>query len=213
MAPIEALGYVGLTALGVAGMTPLIGPAFRTAAKGIRALMPNRGTRQSAGQTLPGARANEFDRMDLDTPMNDDLRASIQNDPRFDIFVNGLPDYRRTPESLEANMVEYRNIYRNDPARMAQFNEQYSLRDSKVLSPTEEMAQMNQNQANFDAKVTGNSSRALTIPKEPLTFGKGLRSNKDDTVRSYLGSSAWDEVNRSGNAMGTPQEWLGFLKG
>ena len=103
MTPIEALGYAGLTALGVAGMTPLIGPAFRTAAKGIRALMPNRGTRQSAGQTLPGARANEFDRMDLDTPMNDDLRASIQNDPRFDIFVNGLPDYRRTCRSCWRN--------------------------------------------------------------------------------------------------------------
>ncbi len=212
MTPIEALGYVGLTALGVAGMTPLIGPAFKSAAKGIRALMPNRGTRQSAGQTLPGARANEFDRMDLDTPMNDDLRASIQNDPRFDIFVNGLPDYRRTPESLEANMVEYRNIYRNDPARMAQFNEDYSLRGS-TKSLTEEAAQADKNQVDFDAKVIGNSSKALTIPKEPLTFGKGLRQNKNDTVKEYLGSSAWDEVNRSGNAMGTPQEWLGFLKG
>lgn len=213
MTPIEALGYVGLTALGVAGMTPLVGPAFKSAAKGIRALMPKRGTRQSAGQTLPGVQATEFDRMSLDTPMNDDIRRSIENDPRFTIFVNGLPDYRRTPQYLEANMNEYRNIYRNDPARMAQFNEQYSLRDSKVLSPTEEMAQMNQNQADFDAKVTGNSSKALTVTREPLTFGRGLRQNKNDTVKEYLGSAAWDEVNRSGNAIGTPQEWMGFLKG
>ena len=72
-------------------------------------------------------------------------------------------------------MNEYRNIYRNDPARMAQFNETYSLRDGKVLSPTEEMAQMNQNQADFDAKVSANSSRALTVTQEPLTFGRGLK--------------------------------------
>jgi hypothetical protein len=46
-----------------------------------------------------------------------------------------------------------------------------------------------------------------------LTFGRGLRQNKNDTVKEYLGSAAWDEVNRSGNAIGTPQEWMGFLKG
>jgi hypothetical protein len=175
--------------------------------------MPKRGTREIGGQTVPGVQANEFQRMNLDTPMNDEIRTAIQNDPRFEIFVRGLPEYRRTPEYLETNMAEYRNIFRNNPDQMARFNEQYSLRDSKVLSRTEEMAQMNKNQADFDAKVTGNSSRSLTIPKEPLTFGKGIRQTQDDTVRSYLGSAAWDEVNRSGNAVGTPQEWMGFLKG
>jgi hypothetical protein len=213
MTPLEALGYVGLTGLGVAGMLPFVGPYAKKAAQGIRALMPRRGTREIGGQTLPGVQANEFQRMNLDTPMNDEIRTAIQNDPRFEIFVRGLPEYRRTPEYLETNMAEYRNIFRNDPDQMARFNEQYSLRDSKVLSRTEEMAQMNKNQADFDAKVTGNSSRSLTIPKEPLTFGKGIRQTQDDTVRSYLGSAAWDEVNRSGNAVGTPQEWMGFLKG
>ena len=212
MTPIEALGYAGLTALGVAGTIPLVGPVFRTAAKGIRSLMPNRGTREIGGQTVPGVQANEFNRMNLDTPMNDEIRNAIQNDPRFEIFVNNLPDYRRTPRYLESNMQEYRRVFRNDPAQMARLNEQYSTRGS-TKSLTEERAQALKNEKDFDAKVTGNSSKALTIPNEPLTFGKGLRQNKNDTVKEYLGSAAWDEVNRSGNAMGTPQEWIGFLKG
>ena len=67
---------------------------------------------------------------------------------------------------------------------MAQFNEQYSLRDSKVLSATEEMSLVEKNQSDFDAKVTGNSSRALTVTQEPLTFGRGLRQNKNKSVGS-----------------------------
>ena len=213
MTPIEALGYAGLTALGVAGTIPLVGPVFRTAAKGIRSLMPNRGTREIGGQTVPGVQANEFNRMNLDTPMNDEIRNAIQNDPRFRIFVNNLPDYRRTPRYLESNMQEYRRVFRNDPAQMALLNEQYMTRGSKILNKTEEMFLVEKNQADFDAKVSANSSKALTVPNEPLTFGKGLRQNKNDTVKEYLGSAAWDEVNRSGNAVGTPQEWMGFLKG
>ena len=212
MTPIEALGYAGLTALGVAGTIPLVGPVFRTAAKGIRSLMPNRGTREIGGQTVPGVQANEFNRMNLDTPMNDEIRNAIQNDPRFEIFVNNLPDYRRTPRYLESNMQEYRRVFRNDPEQMALLNEQYSTRGS-IKSLTEERSQALKNEKDFDAKVISNSSKALTVPNEPLTFGKGLRQNKNDTVKEYLGSAAWDEVNRSGNAMGTPQEWIGFLKG
>ena len=101
MTPLEALGYVGLTGLGVAGMLPFVGPYAKKAAQGIRALMPKRGTREIGGQTVPGVQANEFQRMNLDTPMNDEIRNAIQNDPRFEIFVRGLPDYRRTPEYLE----------------------------------------------------------------------------------------------------------------
>ena len=87
MTPLEALGYVGLTGLGVAGMLPFVGPYAKKAAQGIRALMPKRGTRQTTGQTLPGVQANEFDRLPLDTPMNDDLRRAIQEGPRFEIFA------------------------------------------------------------------------------------------------------------------------------
>src|SRR6056300_1961006 len=57
MTPIEALGYVGLTALGVAGMTPLVGPVFRGAQKGIRSLMPKRGPRTL--EPLPTAELND----------------------------------------------------------------------------------------------------------------------------------------------------------
>ena len=78
MTPIEALGYAGLTALGVAGTIPIIGPVAKYAAKGIRSLMPNRGTREIGGQTVPGVQANEFQRMNLDTPMNDEIRNAIQ---------------------------------------------------------------------------------------------------------------------------------------
>ena len=69
MTPLEALGYVGLTGLGVAGMIPFVGPYARKAAQGIRALMPRRGavTRER---------------------INPQLREAILNDPRYQIFVD-----------------------------------------------------------------------------------------------------------------------------
>jgi len=202
MTPIEALAYAGLTGLGVAGTIPLVGPIFRTAQKGIRALMPKRGS------PTAGAQAQ---RSVAPPP------TSIRQDPGFNYFVSQLPEYRRRPEGFADNYREYMNL---DEATRATYTDiaagQPAIGNRTLQESTDlvnQLTQTRQNQKNFDAKVIANSSRALTVPKEPLTFGKGLRATKDDTVRSYLGSAAWDEVNRSGNAMGTPQEWMGFLKG
>lgn len=196
MTPIEALGYVGLTALGVAGMTPIVGPYARKAASGIRSLMPKRGQR-----TTEQARVQD-----------------LNNNPGFNYFVSNLPEYRQTPENLPAAYREYMELpqiqrnYYNQRAQQSQ--DAVERREAIIQKRVEESSkQETTNQENFEKKANLNSSKALTVPKEPLTFGKGLRANKDDTVREYLGSAAFDEINRSGNAIGTAKEWVGYLKG
>lgn len=200
MTPIEALGYVGLTALGVAGMTPIVGPYARKAASGIRALMPKRGQR-----TTEQARVQDLD-----------------NDPGFQYFVQNLPEYRRTGGLRINTYEEYmrlpqiqRNLYRQraQQSQDAVERRQEIIQKQQNYEIKKSSEQEKTNQENFEKKANLNSSKALTVPKEPLTFGKGLRSNKDGTVREYLGSAAFDEVQRSGNAIGTPKEWMGYLKG
>jgi len=209
MTPIEALGYLGLTALGVAGMTPLVGPVFRGAQKGIRSLMPKRGPR-TLEPVQPVSSAES-------TAAMENIRRAAGEDPGFNYFVANLPEYRQRPESFAENYREYmaltedqRVAYTNvatDPAlrRNAVMKKQYDKADS--------LRQNTINENTFDAKVLTNSSKALTIPKEPLTFGKGLKANADGTTREYLGSTAFDEVSKLSNEMATAQEWIGILKG
>lgn len=206
MTPIEALGYVGLTALGVAGMTPIVGPYARKAASGIRALMPKRGQRTQPLTDVDSAtRVENFQRM-------------VREDPGFNYFVSNLPEYRQDPMRFADNYREYMDlpdIQRNLLRQRARQREEGILSQRTITQKRIEEAsnQETKNQENFEIKANANTSRALTVPKEPLTFGKGLRSNKDGTVREYLGSAAFDEVQRSGNAIGTPKEWMGYLKG
>ena len=206
MTPIEALGYVGLTALGVAGMTPIVGPYARKAASGIRALMPKRGQRTQPLTDVDSAtRVENFQRM-------------VREDPGFNYFVSNLPEYRQDPMRFADNYREYMDlpdIQRNLLRQRARQPEERILNQRTITQKRIEEAsnQETKNQENFEIKANANTSRALTVPKEPLTFGKGLRANKDGTVREYLGSAAFDEVQRSGNAIGTPKEWMGYLKG
>ena len=201
MTPIEALGYAGLTALGVAGTIPLVGPVFKYASKGIRSLMPKRGSPTTGAET-PRSR-EQFINM-------------IRQDPGYNYFVSQLPQYRQDPSRFADNYREYMNLpesMRLTYRELADAPQATTRQIEDSIEVVRQLDQTNKNQKNFDAKVNSNSSRALTVPQAPLTFGKGLRANQDNTTRSYLGSAAFDEVNRSGNAVGTPQEWLGYLKG
>ena len=228
MTPIEALGYVGLTALGVAGMTPIVGPYARKAASGIRALMPKRGQGTTAR-----------------SPINRNVRNAVLRDDLYPTFIRNLPEYRRDPNNVDnireflflpnerrAELLILRNrqeggepqlfydTYPGGDRYTGEAPQRFDLREPELenlsnlsVKRAEDNLQIKKNEEKFNIKANINSSRALTVPKEPLTFGKGLRSNKDGTVREYLGSAAFDEVQRSGNAIGTPKEWMGYLKG
>jgi len=210
MTPIEALGYAGLTALGVAGTIPLVGPVFRSAQKGIRALMPKRGPRTL--EPLPTGELN-----DVSASALQNIRRIAEEDPGFNYFVANLPEYRQRPENFATNYREYMAIPEDQRQAFTNVATNPVLRQSSVMQPvmarSESAKQTLINQDNYNAKVAANSSKALTIPRESLTFGKGLRANRDGTVREYLGSAAFDEINKSGNEIATAQQWLGFLKG
>src|SRR6056300_1249064 len=206
MTPIEAIGYLGLTALGVAGMTPLVGPIFRGAQKGIRSLMPKRGPRTlEPAQIDPAEATRPFEQM----------QEQLRNDPGFNYFVANLPVYRR--DDMLTNYREYMAIPEEQRQAFTNVATNPALRQASAMQPVmaraESARQTLINQDNYNAKVAANSSKALTVPTEPLTFGKGLKLNQDNTTRSYLGSAAFDEISRSGNEVATAQQWLGFLKG
>ena len=209
MTPIEALGYVGLTALGVAGTIPFVGPVFRSAQKGIRALMPKRGPR-TLEPLQPMSAAESAEAMQ-------NFRRRADQDPGFNYFVANLPEYRQRPENFATNYREYMAIPEDQRQAFTNVATNPVLRQASAMEPvmarSESVKQTLINQENYNAKVTANSSKALTIPREPLTFGKGLRANRDGTVKEYLGSVAFDEISKSGNEVATAQQWLGFLKG
>ena len=202
MTPLEALGYVGLTGLGVAGMVPFVGPYARKAMSGIRALMPKRGTQRPT---------NFRDTIAADAPVSARLRESILADPRYQIFVDGLPDYRQDLNLIE-NLNEYRNVYRNNPERMAELNNAYTTRTSVKQSPLMTERSMKSIEDDFSAKKIKNS-RALTVQAAPLSFGKSQRQLKVDNITEFMGSAAWDYVKKGGNEFAKPAQWMGFMKG
>ena len=199
MTPLEALGYVGLTGLGVAGMIPFVGPYAKKAAQGIRALMPKRGPEREI--------RNQF----RNAPINAQLREAIRNDPRYQIFVDGLPEYRQDL-NLSENLNEFRNIYLNNPERMAELNNLYSTRGSVKQTPLMTERSMKVIEDDFNAKKIKNS-RALTIQAAPLSFGKSQRQLKVDNITEFMGSAAWDYVKKGGNEFAKPAQWMGFMKG
>jgi len=192
MTPLEALGYVGLTGLGVAGMIPFVGPYAKKAAQGIRALMPKRGT------VTPER-------------INPQLREAILNDPRYQIFVDGLPEYRQDL-NLPENIAEFREIFRNNPQRMDELAAAYSTRGSVKQSPLMTERSMKRIEDDFNAKKIKNS-KALTVQAEPLSFGKSQRQLKVDNITEFMGSAAWDYVKKGGNEFAKPAQWMGFMKG
>ena len=199
MTPLEALGYVGLTGLGVAGMIPFVGPYAKKGAQGIRALMPKRGAEREI--------RNQF----TNAPINAQLRESIRNDPRYQIFVDGLPEYRQDL-NLPENLNEFRNVYLNNPERMAELNALYSTRGSVKNTPLMTERSMKVIEDDFNAKKIKNS-KALTVQAEPLSFGKSKRQLKVDNITEFMGSAAWDYVKKGGNEFAKPAQWMGFMKG
>ena len=196
MTPLEALGYVGLTTLGVAGMIPFVGPYARKAASGIRAMMPKRRTQ------------GIYEASERITPQ---LREAILNDPRYQIFVDGLPGYRQDL-NLPENIAEFRNIFRNNPERMAELNTAYSTRTSVKQTPLMTERSIKRIEDDFNAKKIKNS-KALTVQAEPLSFGKSKRQLKVDNITEFMGSAAWDYVKKGGNEFAKPAQWMGFMKG
>ena len=209
MTPIEALGYAGLTALGVAGTIPLVGPVFRSAQKGIRALMPKRGQRTLEPVQPPSAAQSQANL--------ESFRRLIMEDEGFNYFVANLPEYRRTPEAFAENYREWMDIPETQRVAYREVATDPALRTDPLMKrhylKADTHKQLAINEDNFNSKVLTNSSKALTIPTEPLTFAKGLKANQGDTSKSFLGSAAFDEVNRLPNEIATPQEWIGLLKG
>ena len=199
MTPLEALGYVGLTGLGVAGMLPFVGPYAKKGAAAIRALMPKRGVEREI--------RNQF----TNAPINAQLRESILNDPRYQIFVDGLPAYRQNL-NLPENLNEFRNIYLNNPERMQELNTLYSTRNSVKNTPLMTERSMKAIEDDFNAKKIRNS-RAITVQAEPLSFGKSKKQLKVDNITEFMGSAAWDYVKKGGNEFAKPAQWMGFMKG
>ena len=163
------------------------------------------------GSPTTGAQATET------TGSMEGFRNLIRQDPGFNYFVSQLPQYRQDPSRFADNYREYmdlpedmRNTYRDIAAAPGR---SLTKQIEEGIEVTKQMNQIDKNRKNFDAKVNANSSRALTVPQAPLTFGKGLRANQDNTTRSYLGSVAFDEVNKLPTELATPQEWMGILKG
>jgi len=199
MTPLEALGYVALTGVGVAGMIPFVGPYAKKAAQGIRAMMPKRGVEREI--------RNQF----TDAPINAQLREAIRNDPRYQVFVDGLPEYRQDL-NLPENLNEFRNVYLNNPERMAELNALYSTRGNVKQTPLMTERSMKVIEDDFNAKKIKNS-RALSVQAEPLSFGKSKRQLKVDNITEFMGSAAWDYVKKGGNEFAKPAQWMGFMKG
>ena len=199
MTPLEALGYVSLTGLGVAGMIPFVGPYAKQFARGIRALMPKRGVEREI--------RNQF----TNAPINAQLRETIRNDPRYQIFVDGLPPSRQDLNNVD-NINEFRNVYLNNPERMAELNAIYSTRGSVKQTPLMTERSMKVIEDDFNAKKIKNS-RALSVQAEPLSFGKSKRQLKVDNITEFMGSAAWDYVKKGGNEFAKPAQWMGFMKG
>jgi len=199
MTPLEALGYVGLTSLGVAGMIPFVGPYAKKAAQGIRALMPKRGVEREI--------RNQF----TNAPINAQLRESIRNDPRYQIFVDGLPPSRQDLNNID-NMNEFRNVYLNNNERMAELNAIYARRGSVKQTPLMTERSMKIIEDDFNAKKIRNS-RALVTTSSPLSFGKSQRQLRVDNITEFMGSAAWDYVKKGGNEFAKPAQWMGFMKG
>ena len=204
MTPLEALGYVTLTGVGVAGMIPFVGPYARKAASGIRALMPRRGPRRGATAEDIPPELREVERI---TPQ---LREAILNDPRYQIFVDRLPEYRQDL-NLPENIAEFRQRF-NDDNFMAELNNAYSTRTSVKQTPLMTERSMKAIEDDFNAKKIKNS-KALTVQAEPLSFGKSKRQLKVDNITEFMGSAAWDYVKKGGNEFAKPAQWMGFMKG
>ena len=196
MTPIEALGYVGLTGLGIAGMTPIVGPYFRKAAQGIRALMPKRARRSD--------------------PINREVRETVMNDPTFRTFVEGLPEYRQRPESRNDNIREF--LFLSDERRNELIDQtigaQRAITGSVKQTPLMTEQSVKKIEGDFEASKIKNN-KSLVVQAEPLSFGKTKRQSQANasSVQSFIGSPAWDYVKAKGNEFATPKEWMGFMKG
>ena len=184
MTPLEALGYVGLTGLGVAGMVPIVGPYFRRAAQGIRAMMPRRGTR-------------------VTDPINREVRNAVLNDPTYRLFVEGLPENRQTLNNND-NIREFLFLSedrRNELIDQAVGSRRIGL--SLQQTPLMTETSMKRIEDDFNAKKIKNS-KALTVQAEPLSFGKSKRQLKVDNITEFMGSAAWDYVKKGGNEFAKP---------
>ena len=193
MTPLEALGYVGLTGLGVAGMVPIVGPYFRRAAQGIRAMMPRRGTR-------------------VTDPINREVRNAVLNDPTYRLFVEGLPENRQTLNNND-NIREF--LFLSDDRRNELIDQAVGSRRiglSLQQTPLMTETSMKRIEDDFNAKKIKNS-KALTVQAEPLSFGKSKRQLKVDNITEFMGSAAWDYVKKGGNEFAKPAQWMGFMKG
>jgi hypothetical protein len=127
MTPIEALGYVGLTALGVAGTIPFVGPVFRSAQKGIRALMPKRGPR-TLEPLQPMSAAESAEAMQ-------NFRRRADQDPGFNYFVANLPEYRQRPENFATNYREYMAIPEDQRQAFTNVATNPVLRQASAMEP------------------------------------------------------------------------------
>ena len=193
MTPLEALGYVGLTGLGIAGMTPIVGTYFRRAAQGIRSLMPKRTRRQS-------------------DPLNRNVREAVMNDPTYRTFVEQLPENRRRLNNND-NIREF--LFLSDDRRNELIDQTVgvrSIRSSVKQTPLMTEQSMKDIEDDFNAKKIKNS-KALTVQAEPLSFGKSKRQLKVDNITEFMGSAAWDFVKKSPTEFGKPQTWLNLMKG
>lgn len=214
MTPIEALGKVGMVGLGVLGMIPVVGYGPRLIRKGISSLMPQRTPRSNIPENIDQTR-----------PVREDVREALINDPNYRYFVDNLPEYRRTYDN-DTNMREF--VYMPNEQRQALINqrtEQLGLGE-RIVSGTrtnlnaerqraisDSKTALKYSDAEFDAKNVANSGKMVGKVIEPYSFGKGAASKETGTVKDFIGSEAFDYVNRFGNEEATAQQWLGFLKG
>ena len=194
MTPLEALGYVGLTGLGIAGMTPIVGTYFRRAAQGIRSLMPKRTRVVNPLQLRP------------------EVREAVMNDPTYRTFVEQLPENRQRLNNND-NIREF--LFLSEDRRNELIDQTVgvrSIRSSVKQTPLMTEKSMKDIEDDFNAKKIKNS-RALVMQGEPFSFGKSKRQLENDNITQFMGSAAWDYVKKGGNEFAKPAQWMGFMKG
>ncbi len=212
--------------LGVLGAIPIVGYGTRIAGRGLQKLYEAVGPGSKADEvvqsstptdsTVTASRSQE----NLNNAVSDIHSQLIQRDPVFEIFVRGLPEYRRN--TFAENLNEYEGL------STAQRQELVGNRAINVNEPrlmTEKLAQKDYAQVEkekekliqkYELAVTKPSKgREMTTVNEPFTFGHGTLKNlgvKQKHVMEFIGSESYDVIAKSGVDRATADQWIGFLR-
>jgi hypothetical protein len=212
--------------LGVLGAIPIVGYGTRIANRGLQKLYEAIGPGSKTDEVVKSSQPTESAVTTSRSPSSLDQANSeihsqmIQRDPVFEIFVRGLPEYRRN--TFAENLREYQNLSTAQRqeligTRAIDVNEPRLISEKKAFN---EYAQVEKEKEKliqkYELAVTKPSKgREMTTVNDPLTFGQGSLKNigeKQKHVREFIGSESYDVIAKSGVERGTADQWIGFLR-